>query len=71
MGADKQRFRVVVDILPREVLLRIFDSRGKRVEVERFTLADEEEPLDAASTARDVFDLLYQCAVTSVHGATE
>lgn len=67
MAAETERLRVVVEVAPREVTVRLVDSRGNRLEDERFSLAPEDDPIDPKTAARDVFDLLYQCATTTVN----
>jgi hypothetical protein len=61
--------RVVVETHPRGVIVRLVDA-GKQVilEDERFLLPDSDADLPPHEVARDVFNLLYQCANGSING---
>lgn len=54
--------RVIVSVDEREVLLTLLDSNGTRLEEDRFGLAHGAPPILPKSVARDVYQLLYQCA---------
>lgn len=69
MAVHHKKVRVVVEVEARGVSVQLFDAHGQRIEDERFALMDGAPDIDPMPTARDVFDLLYQCATTSVHDA--
>jgi len=67
MPPAEQPIRVTVEILPRAVTIRFVDSDGRKLEDERFILPPDAPDVLPRRVARDVFDLLYQCANTAIH----
>lgn len=55
--------RVVVEVYPREVRLHLFGGQSDAVETERFAMLPEAPSISPADVGRDVFNLLYQCAL--------
>lgn len=55
--------RVVVEVYPREVRLHLFGSHSESVETERFAMLPDAPNISPADVGRDVFNLLYQCAL--------
>lgn len=55
--------RVVVEVFAREVRLHLFAGTAEPVETERFGLAQRAQDIAPLAVGRDVFNLLYQCAL--------
>lgn len=71
MAAPEPLHRVVVEVHRRGVSLRLINAvKGAVVEDERFVLSAESDDLPPDRVARDVFDLLYQCANNSINDGT-
>jgi len=61
--------RVVVETHPRGVIVRLVDAEKQVViEDERFLLPGDDADLPPKEVARDLFNLLYQCANGSING---
>ena len=59
--------RVVAAIDTREVVLYLLDSNGEMLEEERFGLVPNAPNIDPQFVARDVWNLLYQCAIDALN----
>lgn len=55
--------RVVVEIHARQVRIHLFASGISPTETERFGLATDAADIVPEAVGRDVFNLLYQCAL--------
>lgn len=64
--ADKAA-RVIVEVMPREVRLHLFSVNSQTIETERFGLAADAKDIDPLTVGRDVFNLLYQCALDATN----
>ena len=60
--------RVVLEILPRSIVVSLTDESGVLIERDRFVLPDGVADLLPASAARDAFNLLYQSVGEAVVG---
>lgn len=58
--------RVVVEVFAREVRLHLFAASTEPIETERFGLDPSAKDIAPLQVGRDVFNLLYQCALDSV-----
>lgn len=54
--------RVIVSVDEREVMLTLLDSNGTRLDEDRFGLTPGSPPILPRTVAKDVYQLLYQCA---------
>jgi len=59
--------RVIVHVDEREVVLSIIDFNGTELEHDAFMLKKAADPIDPRGVARDVYNLLYQCAIDAIH----
>jgi hypothetical protein len=62
MANKNTHVRVIVAVDEREVVLTLVDSNGTRLDEDRFGLTKGSPPIVPRSVARDVYQLLYQCA---------
>jgi hypothetical protein len=67
MAVQHKKVSVVIEVSARDVSVRLADAHGQFLEDERFTLRQTEADLDPGKAAKDLFDLLYQCAGAAVH----
>lgn len=68
MAPPEPIYRVVLEVHPRGTILRLVDAkRSAVIEDERFILDRSADDLPPDRVARDVFNLLYQCANDSVN----
>ena len=68
MAAKNTHVRVIVSVDDREVVLTLVDSNGTRLEEDRFGLSKGSPPIVPQSVAKDVYQLLYQCASDATLG---
>jgi hypothetical protein len=62
MTAKNTHVRVIVAVDEREVVLTLVDSNGTMLDEDRFGLTKGSPPIVPRAVARDVYQLLYQCA---------
>lgn len=62
MALKNQHCRVIVAVDEREVILTLVDSNGTKLDEDTFGLKRGSPPIVPRSVARDVYQLLYQCA---------
>lgn len=60
--------KVVLTIDERTVEIYLLAPDGEQLDVEKFRLADDADDIDHVKATRDVFDLLYQVALTNDRG---
>ena len=68
MATKNTHVRVIVSVDEREVMLTLVDSNGTRLEEDRFGLSKGSAPIAPRSVAKDVYQLLYQCASDATLG---
>jgi len=68
MATKNTHVRVIVSVDDREVVLTLVDSNGTRLDEDRFGLRKGSPPIVPSSVARDVYQLLYQCASDATLG---
>lgn len=68
MAERNTHCRVIVAVDEREVVLTLIDSNGTMLDEDRFGLSRGSPPIHPKSVARDVYQLLYQCANDAVNG---
>ena len=68
MTTKNTHCRVIVAVDDREVVLTLVDSNGTRLDEDRFGLRKGSPPIIPRSVARDVYQLLYQCASDATLG---
>jgi hypothetical protein len=68
MAQKNTHCRVIVAVDEREVVLTLVDSNGTRLDEDNFGLRKGSPPIDPRAVARDVYQLLYQCASDATLG---
>jgi|LakMenE01Jun11ns_1017448.scaffolds.fasta_scaffold9940549_1 hypothetical protein len=68
MAAKNTHCRVIVSVDDREVVLTLVDSNGTKLDEDHFGLAKGSPPIVPRTVARDVYQLLYQCASDATLG---
>lgn len=68
MAPKNTHVRVIVSVDEREVVLTLVDSNGTRLDEDTFGLRRGSPPIVPRSVARDVYQLLYQCASDATLG---
>ena len=62
MATKNTHVRVIVSVDDREVVLTLVDSNGTMLDEDRFGLSRSSPPIIPRTVAKDVYQLLYQCA---------
>lgn len=67
MPTPRTSCRVIVVFEPRNVTMYLIDGTGTTVDEDAFGLTKTAPNIAPQAVARDVYNLLYQCAVDAIH----